>query len=91
MLAGTLSDGNGGSFARVAGMMMVGATILLVFFLTAMLFLNICNPEVVGTETLEVCKRRFEPGSLAAFLTAGGGVLTAATVFIYRENKKAGG
>jgi hypothetical protein len=78
------------SFARYAGLLMVCATIVLVFALTAMLaFMDICNPELLGTEIHEVCKRRFESGGLAAYMTAGGGVLTACTVFLYRENKKA--
>jgi hypothetical protein len=89
---GTLSgdEGGGASFARYAGLLMVVSTIILVFVMVAMLvFQDVCNPAVVGTEIREVCKRRFEPGGLAAFLTAGGGVLTACTVFLYRENKRA--
>ena len=88
---GTLKgEGGGSSFARYAGLLMVVSTIVLVFAMAAMLaFMDLCNPAVVGTEIREVCEKRFESGGLAAFLTAGGGVLTACTVFLYRANKAA--
>ena len=88
---GTLSGGNGGaSFARYAGLLMVVSTILLVFGMIAMLALmDICNPAAVGTEIHLVCERRFDPGGLAAFMTAAGATLGGTTVFLYRANKQA--
>ena len=94
---GTLSgeDGNGASFARYAGLLMVLSTIVLVFGLAAMLFwAETCTATLLGTEAdklviRDLCGPRFTPGGLAAFMTAAGGVLTACTVFLYRENKQA--
>ncbi len=88
---GTLSgEGGGNSFARYAGLLMVVSIILLVGVLLAMLALmDVCNPSLVGTEVHEVCARRFEPGGLAAFMTAAGATFGGTTVFLYRANKKA--
>ena len=88
-LQGANSNGHA-SFARYAGLLMVIATIVLVFGLTAMLaFMDLCNPAAIGDEIREVCDKRFSPGNLSAFMTAAGATFGGTTVFLYRANKQA--
>ena len=78
------------SYARVTGILITIGLLVLVFAtFISLVFVDICNPTVVGTEIREVCMARFNPGAMAAYVTAAGGVMSATTVLLYRENKRA--
>ena len=78
------------SYARATGIIITIGLLVMVFAtLATLVFVDVCNPAVVGTEIREVCEARFQPGAMAAYITAAGGVMSATTVLLYRENKRA--
>ena len=84
------SNGSKTSYARATGVFITIGLLILVFSTLAVLvFVDTCNPEVVGMEIREICRARFEPGAMAAYITAAGGVMSATTVLLYRENRRA--
>jgi len=87
------------SFARYVGLLMILSIIALVFGLTAILvWLDTCTPTLLGTEIVDdvsklvirdICVPRFQPGAMAAFMTAAGATFGGTTVFLYRATKAA--
>ena len=76
-------------FARGTGMAMVIYLMVADAALLLLLLMNLCNPDLIGTEIREVCAPRFSPEGIATVIAALTAAMGATTYGIYKENKKA--
>ncbi len=76
-------------FARGTGMAMVIYLMVADAAILLLLLVNLCNPDLIGTEIREVCKPRFTPEGIATVIAALTAAMGATTYGIYKENKKA--
>jgi hypothetical protein len=70
-------------------MMMVIYLMAMNAALLAMLLMDICNPDLLGTEIVQTCQPRFRPEGIATAMGALTAAMGATTYGIYKENKKA--
>jgi hypothetical protein len=88
MVKGMIKQRSGG-FARGTGMAMVIYLMIADAAILLLLLLDLCNPDLIGTEIREVCKPRFTPEGIATVIAALTAAMGATTYGIYKENKKA--